>query len=246
MRNKIRATQAKRRKGKIHFYVLFVILVVLAIFIIRYALTSSYFYVKDIKIKGLHKLSSQQLLPEDLVPPRTCIFELDMGRIHRRIQSNSWVRRVRVKKKLPSTLLIEIEERVPYACVRQANKFWQVDREGVLLQETRAPNTHVVIAGVNPLEEEKILLKTLKALESSRSLNLKVKKIVVKRGNEGIVLILEKGTQVVLGISPNYNYLSYLPYIFQDARRRGEKFNFVDLRFDNQIVVSSKARERLR
>ena len=52
------------------------------------------------------------------------------------------------------------------------------------------------------------------------------------------MLDLKEGIKVILGKSPRYELLSYLPDIFRDATERGEEFNIIDLRFDKQIIVS--------
>ena len=148
------------------------------------------------------------------------------------------VRKVIIRRKLPLTLIIEIEERTPYVYVKKENKIWEVDEEGVVLGEVEKLNSLTLVTGVDPFKEKDFLLKALKTLNFSQALNLRVEKITINKGNEGVVLMLEESVQVILGTSPNYHYLSYLPDVFEDAKKRGEKFNQVDLRFENQIVVS--------
>lgn len=233
----MRAARAKRKKGRVSLFILFIILTGITIFIIWQVLTLPYFHIKEVKIEGLHRLSYQQLFREELIPPHTSIFEVDIRKLSQKIENNSVVKKVEIERRLPSALLIKVEERVPYACVKGVENFWQVDEEGVILERASNPETCVLITGIDPFKQKKLLLKALKALKLSRSLNLGVKKIVVRGGDEGIILILKKDIKVLLGISPYYEYLSYLPYIFQDAQERGENFNLVDLRFNHQIIV---------
>jgi len=243
MRRK-RSTKIKRRKGKAPLVVLFIILTGLSIFIIWYILTLPYFYIKNVEIKGLQRLSPEQLLKGEFIPPQTSIFEVDIREIFHKIQKEAAVKKVKIKKKLPSTLLIEVEERLPYAYVGKKGKLWEVDEEGVVLGEVKNLGSRISITGIDPFKEKDALLKALKALKFSQSLNLGVEKIAVKNRNEGIVLVLKENIQVIMGTSPHYDYLSYLPYIFQDAREKGEKFNTVDLRFDDQIIISNKQKIR--
>ena len=126
-------SKASRKKSKVHFSVISGILAGLVIFIIYFTSSSSYFYIKDIQISGLQRLSRQEIIQEVSFSPRTSIFKIDLKGLSRRIQAIPQVRKVKFKRKLPSTLIIEIEERVPYAWVEKEEEFLEVDEEGVVL-----------------------------------------------------------------------------------------------------------------
>ena len=234
-----RFSKASRRKNAVLFFILLCIVIGLTIFIFWFTLTFTNFYVKDVQIKGLQRLSHLEVLQETLIPPDISLLKLDIREISQKIKLKPTVKNVTITKELPSTLLIEIEERLPYVYVEKEEKFWEVDKEGVLLGEVEFLNDDFcLIAGIDPFKEKEVLVKALKTLNVSRDLNLGVRKIVMEKGNRGIVLNLEKDVQVVLGRSPNYDYLSYLPDIFRDVEKKGERFTVIDLRFDNQIVAS--------
>ncbi|MBE0478397.1 FtsQ-type POTRA domain-containing protein [Candidatus Aerophobetes bacterium] len=227
------------KKSKRNFLILLAAIAGVAIFIIYFTVTLPYFYVKDIQIKGLNRLSYSDILQSSSISPKISIFKLNLAGISKKIQYELiMVRKVIIRRKLPSTLVIEIEERAPYVYVKKEEKIWEVDEEGVVLGEVEKLNSLTRVTGVDPFKEKNFLLKALKALNFSQALDLRVEKITINKGNEGIVLILEKDIQVILGTSPNYHYLSYLPDVLEDAKKRGEKFNQVDLRFEEQIVVS--------
>jgi len=238
MKKKKTPPRVLRKKNKKQFLILGGILTGLIIFISWCALNLPYFYLKDIQIKGLRRLSSLEILQKIPASPHTSIFNLNLKQISRKILSEPMVKKVTVKRRLPSTLVIEIEERSPFACVGKEESFWEVDREGVVLQKAEDMAGLTLIKGIDPFNEKELLLKALKALKFSRTINLEIKKIVIEKGARGILLQLQGGVEVILGTSPNYRYLSYLPYIFEDARKRGERFNLIDLRFANQIIAS--------
>ncbi len=234
-----RFSKASKKKNTVRLFILFCIVAGLTIFIFWFTLTFTNFYVKDVQVKGLQRLSHLEVLQKALIPFDISLFKLNTREISQRIKLEPMVKNVTIKKKLPSTLLIEIEERLPYVHVEKEEKFWEVDEEGVLLREVEFLNDDFcLIAGINPSKEKEVLLKALKILNISRDLNLGVKKIVLEKGNRGIVLNLEKDVQVLMGRFPNHDYLFYLPDIFRDVEEKGERCTVVDLRFDNQIIVT--------
>jgi len=231
-------TSSRKKKKRAKFLILVGIITGLSFSIIQYTINLPYFYVRNIKIRGLRKLPSSKILKD--IPPSTSIFKLNLREISEKIQSERMVRKVRIMRKLPSTLILEIEERSPYVCVKKEKGFWQVDKEGVVIDKVKDLNGFTLIEGIDPFKDKELLLKAIKVLELSRSVNLKVEKLTVEGRNRGITLGLKDGIRVILGEFPNYRYLSYLPYIFKDARERKEKISSVDLRFAGQIVTSLK------
>jgi len=228
------------KKKRVGFYVFTTIIAGLVIFTIRSSLTSPHFYIKDVQVEGIERLTTSEVLQQVLIPPDTSIFKLDINRIFREIQSQSLVKKVTVRKKLPSTILIEVIERTPYVCVGKDKKFWEVDEEGVVLKAVQDFEGLLLIEGIDPFKEKEVLLKALNILKFSRRLNLTVERIEVERGDRGIVTYLDNNIQLILGVTPRYNYLFYIPDILQDARKRGEKFTRIDLRFEKQIVASRR------
>lgn len=228
------------KREEVGFYVFTAIIAGLIIFIISSSLTSPQFYVKDVRVEGLERLTSSELLQKVLIPPDISIFELDITRIFKEIQSHSLVKEVTIRRKLPSTILIKIIERIPYAYAGKKGKFWEVDEEGVVLKAVQDLENLPIVEEVDPFTEKEVLLKALNVLKISQRLNLTVEKIEVEKGDRGIVTYLDNNVQLILGIAPHYNYLLYIPDILQDAQKKGEKFTYIDLRFENQIVASGK------
>ncbi|MFC1490987.1 cell division protein FtsQ/DivIB [Nitrospinota bacterium] len=99
---------------------------------VRWAMTSPRFVMGEVKVVGHKTLDPESLVKLAGLRPGTNLFEVDLDLVRRRIESNPWVRRSSVRKSPPSTLRIEIEERVPVALVDRKAAI-AVDREGVIL-----------------------------------------------------------------------------------------------------------------
>jgi cell division septal protein FtsQ len=58
---------------------------------------------------------------------------LDINKIQKAIKSHPWVKDVHVKKLFPSTVNIEVMERVPVAVIK-TNQYFLIDKHGILIQ----------------------------------------------------------------------------------------------------------------
>lgn len=58
---------------------------------------------------------------------------LDIDRIQNIIKTHTWIKDVHIKKTFPSTISIEITERIPLAVCKK-DQFYLIDRDGILLQ----------------------------------------------------------------------------------------------------------------
>ena len=62
------------------------------------------------------------------------LLTLDLERVYERLHSSAWVRSVSMRKELPETLVIRLEESRPVALLQSAEGLFVVDSEGLLLE----------------------------------------------------------------------------------------------------------------
>jgi cell division protein FtsQ len=77
-----------------------------------------YFHVKKIEIAGIAHVTRADVAQSAHIPIGTSIWFLDTGGIARRIDALPYVLTAKVHRVLPSTVRIEVVERVPDGCVR--------------------------------------------------------------------------------------------------------------------------------
>ncbi len=79
----------------------------------RHATTSDYFEVREIVIDGAKRLSKEDIEEAGGLEEGMNIFHLDVSIIGRKLTSHPWICSASVAKKLPRTLIMEIEECKP-------------------------------------------------------------------------------------------------------------------------------------
>jgi cell division septal protein FtsQ len=228
-----------RRQRKIKALILLVVLAVLGWVIGKPILTSPYFEIKVIRVEGTNRLSREKILKWADIPSGQSIFQLNSRRIVQKISSSSLVKRVEVKRILPSTVLIRVEERMPFVYLFQKDSLYEVDDEGVVLgRGKRTTDLPMMVGSGWSSRPEKIKL-VVRILHAAEELELSFSKI--KMDNKGsMVGYLKNGPIIYLGESPHLAYLSYLPLVLAAKGSKGRDIKYVDIRFRDQIVVGTE------
>lgn len=103
--------------------------------------TSSLFEIRSVEVTGTKRLSAASVEASAAVPPGATLLRLPVGEIEGRLLANPRVGDVRFHRVFPSTLRIEVDERVPAVLVDAGASFWSVDRTGRILGEESIEST---------------------------------------------------------------------------------------------------------
>jgi len=228
-----------RTQRKLKALILLIALAVLGWVIARSILASPYFEIKAIRIEGTNRLPQEKLLKWANIPSGQSIFQVNLRRIAKRISSSSLVKRAEVKRILPSTVLIRVEERMPFVYLSQKGNLYEVDREGVILGERKETMDLPMITGSGWSSRPEKIKLAVRIMHTAEELGLSFSKI--EMDNKGAMVgYLKKGTMIYLGERPHLAYLSYLPLVLAARGRKGRDIKYVDIRFHNQIVVGTE------
>jgi cell division protein FtsQ len=95
---------------------------------------TDYFLARTIEMTGLVSLSRQEILYYLAIPQDATLFELDLARMGLRLERHPMIERVTVRRQLPDTLHVVVQERVPRMMVVSGGQRVIVDREGMVLR----------------------------------------------------------------------------------------------------------------
>lgn len=118
----------------------------------HYALTSPRFAIRVLDVVGAKRSTLEELKAQSGVSVGRNIFALDTELAERQLLENPWISEVKVTRRLPSTLRIELLEREASAVVLLGEHLYLVTREGVPFKEVRAgdPYDLPLITGASP------------------------------------------------------------------------------------------------
>ena len=99
---------------------------IIAFVVIMLILSSSLFNIKEIIIIGNEKLSSEKIISFSGIQKDTNIFKFNKEEIINNILENAYIENVQIARKLPSTVEINVEERVVKYMLQFADSYLHV------------------------------------------------------------------------------------------------------------------------
>lgn len=155
-------------------------------------LSSSIFDVKTIEVEGNSYYSDSQVINiSGAVTGGNIIWGTESGTIKERLREDPYFTEVKVKRKLPDTLIIQVQERTQIAAVIYGDKYIVIDPTGIVLRKGDVDPKITLIKGLKiskmdvgehiGVEKEQILETTLDMLSVMREGDLYFKKIDVSK-----------------------------------------------------------------
>lgn len=208
----------------------------------RWATGSPLFAVREIRFEGLVHATDGDLLRRSGLAPGQNLFRVDLARAARAIESHPWVAAVRIDRRLPGVLVIEVREHRPAALV-QLGSLYLLDDEGRLFKRA-APDDGLDLPIITGLPREAWLerrpelqlrlLAALHLLDTWRGAGMPVSALSELRLDEGgaFTLFVHDGElvqEIRLGADNLSLKLRRLAEVRAALSRRGERATRIDL-----------------
>jgi len=225
--------------------------------LVHYAYTSDQFAVREIRFHGAAHAQVPRL--EALVRtgfPRN-ILMIDLRQLCRRMESaDPWIRRVEVRRILPSDLEIYLTERIPAAVVELQGELMLADEEGILLAQYGSdyPKMDVPVlkgflgrnaGGYRTNQEEnsarlRLGLAMLAEIEGgSPLLTRNISEVDLSDKDNVRLLLVGDTAEILLG---DHDFLKRFQTLlsnmkqYQDIKEQYREIVSVDLRYEGQII----------
>jgi cell division protein FtsQ len=217
------------------------------IFVCSFVLSSPYFAVKEISVRGVRELTEKDILALARVRSEANILGVNTDLIATRVAANPWVRKVYIGRELPDRLVLDIRERRPVALIKEAGIFYLIDCEGHIFKKLSTVDEVdlPVITGVkiNLAEKPSLYSDALKLLERlSASSEYRFLGTVCEAHLDGIFglsLFTDRGLHLKLGRDDFVGKLSRLKIVLADLEKRGMSHGrlLVDLADVSRVTV---------
>ena len=116
---------------KIYTYILMGI--ALLIFIVMLLMLSPWLNIKNIEINGLETLEKADIIRQIKLDKTTNILSFNNFIVKRRLKNNYYIESVKITKKLPDTVTIDITERQIVGYVPYINDYMYIDESGMVV-----------------------------------------------------------------------------------------------------------------
>jgi cell division protein FtsQ len=236
-----------------------------------YAFYSPRYNVAEIRVKGNSKITKDEITKKAESCLGKNIFSLNLRNIEEKLKEDVRLRNVRIKKVLPASILIEVEEKTPILWISLPAGFvnhedyglcgLSSDQEIIPLDKNDLSSDLPIVSGV---EVEEIGGKSVRSLRSyQRWHNFKVEKalefyaMLLKNDPSSVELISEinlaDAPNLILYLLPYGNKVMMGPDDFErkwkrvrtilSAEKKIEELVCLDLRFDEQVVLTRSSKE---
>jgi cell division septal protein FtsQ len=238
----------------------YVYLVMIALFLLSASVVKmkwqDHLPLSSVSVEGINVLSKEEVVRLMKLPPRIAMYDVDLTEIQNNIRMNTFVKDVIVQRDPPSTVRVTIEERVPAAMI-VAGEVLYIDNDGVVLPYIASSETYdiPVISGIDSAVALRAgmqvrnpdILEALQIITTAKLTNEEmyhaISEIRLRKGHDIILYSFESGVPIIFGKGDAVNKIVRLDAFWQQYFHTigAEQIRYIDVRFDDQVVVSRKA-----
>ena len=242
-REKINAKQALNSKKKRRVKILCGAILFVAALVLL--LSSRIFDIKEINVNGISKLTKEEVISISQIPINTNIFALNKLKAKYRLLENSYIEDVYIKREYPSTITINIKEKVPTFMIQFANSYIYLNNQGYMLEVYTEALPLPTLLGIKTdlsnvkpgkrldVEDLKKFNKLIQIMDISRNFELDtlITRIDITDTSNYTVYIDSEGKTVYLGdaVDLNTKILHLKEILNQNKGKSGEIFLDMDL-----------------
>lgn len=125
----------KRKKRSFSVFGLGLFLLFCLSLSLYFFLNSAFFNVREIEVSGCQTIDQKQIVQLSGLILGTNLMQINADEAIRKIALHPVIKSVRIHRRIPHTILIEVEERTPVALVVGADSYLAVDNEGIYLRK---------------------------------------------------------------------------------------------------------------
>jgi cell division septal protein FtsQ len=226
----------------------------------RYARSIEILHLNRIQIEGCQHSDAAQL--ESIVRREFSgnLLQLDLAAIRARLERETWIRRTEIRRILPETLRIRVQERVPSVIAEIGGELQLLDNEGVLLDQYNSNYGKLDVPVFSGLKGDSVEAYQILREENAARIRLGVEILgELASGDPEMtrvisemdlsdesnikLLLVDDTAPVYLGDRDFFKRFQMLMTNlskYQELKAEGKQFEFVDLRFDPQIIYRIK------
>jgi cell division septal protein FtsQ len=213
---------------------------------VDYLTTTDEFGVTQIELRGVERASAEAIDRRLESYTGTNILDMDLKQIEAEVQSDPWVRRASVRRVLPGTLQVRIEERSPAALAIIAERPHLIDSTGYVIGPTlTGADAHLpVLSGLETLDDDRLRATLVRGVrvvdrlqQSSREFAARISELDMSRDDRVGIRLSDGGPTILL--DPDRVDQNIHPFLeLRDAiQHRVGTASYIDLRWRDRISV---------
>ena len=215
------------------------------------ATTLANFQISNFEIKGnsfLEKSKVMQLAKQGVLGQN--IFQANIQLVPDRLRDNPWIETAEVSRKMPDSLQVKIKERIPFAKIEMTDgKTFLIDKKAFLIKEIESheyqilpvmqlnDDTYYEIGSSLQSEEIKNCIKFIEKIISVKNSDQVINFTSITMEEGGRYTLKTPSTSVRVSEENLKENLDNLRIASKIIHQEGLKIKFIDLTFDDQVVL---------
>lgn len=147
------------------------LMVLLIATLITLALKLTYFNIKTIQVTNNFNLTANEVIKTSGIFKDNNIFYVSFKKSKENLLSNPYILDVNLKRKLPSTIIIDIKERNAVFYINVDNKLYVIDKDGVVLEE-KSSIAGMKLTKLDGVSKDSIKIGKQLVLDDSRKIDV--------------------------------------------------------------------------
>lgn len=209
------------------------------------------FRVREVRITGLRYLPEERIRAMIQIPMGTLLFQVNLQPVQERLEKYLYIKSVLIRRIIPSTILISIEERQPVAYLIDHREY-MVDDEGVIMMKpprgkwgdlpvfTGIGVKELLQRGKRPVMKALEMIRRIKTVDPGL-LNY-ISELHLKWDGWPDLFLIRGNTQVIFPSEPSYEKLFVLSELLKDPEvvSQLKRIRRINLSLDRRIVLEYK------
>jgi len=202
--------------------------------VLRYTVSTPRFAVTRVELQGAERLSQAYVTRLMGLELGTNIFKFDPEGAEKLLLADPWIRQVKVTRRLPSTLRVELEERDAAAVAAIGDRLYLVTRAGEPFKqlETKDPFDLPIVTGILPESLAKDRVREIERISSALEVLRQWEKVPAAQvypaqeihlteGGDAVLTVGKTGMTLQLGRGPFRKKLLMGDRVIQRLSLRG-------------------------
>ena len=249
--NKNEQEKTNKKKIRMIHTVKYGVIALLFIAVILCAMFSPLFNIKNVKVEGNGVITENEIISLSQIQKGENTFKLSKNKIIKQIKENTYIENVVIERKLPSNIIIKIEERKPAYLLEYAGSYVYVDKKGYMLEISTEKLELPILQGGATITEDfvpgnRMCLEDLEKLSTVHrimevALTNEIANIITKidiENEQNLKLIIESKEKVAY-LGDSSNLMEKIPIIKkimeEEEGKAGEIFVNMDLNKENPM-----------
>jgi cell division protein FtsQ len=111
-----------------------------------------FFKVQEISVSGNSRYTAEEIISATGIQIEDNLYLLNKFDIRAKVlQELPYIQDMTIRRRLPDTILITVEESAPVAAISDSGQWWLMDGEGKLLEQSSGRGSAMAVYGLTPL-----------------------------------------------------------------------------------------------